>query len=104
MCVALIYSQRNAHLEDVEGYVGFLLVDDERRAEADGVFAAAEQQKAIVEGEVDDSVAERAGRFARDAVLDDLDCEHEAAAAGVANDSVLRGPGFEAFEGGCADR
>ena len=41
--VGLPRSNGDAFLEDVEGDVGLLLGDDERRAEADGVFAAAEQ-------------------------------------------------------------
>ena len=46
----LLGGELNALLENVEGYVGFLLVDDERWAETDAGFAAAEDEEAALEG------------------------------------------------------
>jgi hypothetical protein len=47
----------DALLEDVEGYVGFVLVDDEGWAEADAGLAAAENEEAALEGKVDYLIA-----------------------------------------------
>jgi hypothetical protein len=46
----LLGGELNALFEDVEGYVGLVLVDDERWAEADAGFAAAEDEQAALEG------------------------------------------------------
>ncbi len=62
--VGLHGGKSDALFENIEGDVGLLLGDDERRTEADGVFTAAEQQKAAVEGEVHDAIAESAGGLA----------------------------------------
>ena len=50
----LLCSERDALFEDVEGDIGLVLVDDERWAEADAGFTAAEDEEAALEGEVDD--------------------------------------------------
>ena len=63
-CGDYFAAELDALFEDVEGDVGFLLVDDEGRAEADAGLAAAEDQEAAFEGEVDDRVAQRAGGVA----------------------------------------
>ena len=51
----------DAFLENVEGYCGFVFVDDEGRGEAEGVCAAAEDEESAFEGEVDDAIAEERG-------------------------------------------
>src|SRR5271154_7029725 len=83
----LLRCELDALLEDVEGDIGLLLVDDEGRAEADAGFAAAEDEQAALEGEIDDLVAHGAGGCAGFLVflstLDDLDADHQTAAADV---------------------
>ena len=88
----------DAVFEDVEGDVSLWLVDDERWAEADAGFAAAEDQEAAFEGEVDDLVAHGAGGRAGFLIFDDLDTDHEAAAADFADDGVFGDPGAEALK------
>ena len=62
-----------------------MLVDDERRAEANAGFAAAKDQQAALEGEIDDLVAHRTDRCAGFLVFDHLDADHQAAAAHFAD-------------------
>ena len=75
-----------------------MLVDDERRREADGVFAAAEDEETALEGEVDDTIADERRGFAGSLVLDDLEADHEAASADIADDGMFCRPVPEAGE------
>src|SRR5205823_8260296 len=72
--------------------------DDQWRAEANAGFAAAEDEEAALEREIDDLVAEGTGGGAGFLVLNDFDADHEAAAANFADDGVFGDPGAEALE------
>src|ERR1700742_1829102 len=80
----LFCCELDALFEDVEGDVGLVLVDDEGWTEADAGFAAAEDEKAALEGEIDDLVAHGTGGGAGLLVLHDLDADHESATAYIA--------------------
>src|ERR1700734_484604 len=93
----------NALLEDVEGDVGFLLFGDERGAETDAGFAAAEDEEAALEGEFDDLVAHGTCRCAGFVVFDYLKSDHQAAAADFAYGGVFGNPWAKTLEHGSAD-
>jgi len=75
-----------------------VLVDDERRREADGVFAAAEDEKATLEGQIDDAIADKGRGFTGALVFDDLDADHETASADVTDDRMFGRPVAETGE------
>jgi hypothetical protein len=103
--VCLFCGEGDALFEDVECNVGFVLVDDERGTEADGSFAAAEDEEAALEGEIDDLVAHGAYRRAGLFIFDEFDADHETATANVANGGMFGNPGTKArehlFANGC---
>src|ERR1700677_255218 len=96
--VSLFCGEGDALFEDVECDVGFVLVDDERGTEANGGFAAAEDEEAALEGEIDDLVAHgadgRAGLF----IFYEFDADHEAATANVSDGGMFGYPGTKARE------
>src|ERR1700761_8428103 len=101
--ICLFCGEGDALFEDVECDVSFVLVDDERGTEADGGFAAAEDEEAAFEGEIDDLVAHRSYRCAGLFVFDEFDADHEAATANVADGGVFGDPGTKAREDFFAD-
>src|SRR4029077_14334240 len=89
------YARRTARnladgfVEDFEGRVGLGFRQDQGRREADRVAAGPEDQQALVEALLDDRVARVDGALLRLPVLDELDANHQALAADVADDLVL---------------
>src|SRR5260221_4554828 len=53
----------DAGFEGLQGEVGLLFVDHERRREADGVCAGSYDQQGLVEGQIDDGIAQVGGFF-----------------------------------------
>src|SRR5271170_3028734 len=88
----------DALLEDVEGDVSLLLVDDERGAETDAGLAATEDEEAALEGELDDLVAHGSGGGAGFLIFNDLEADHQAAAADFTNGEVFCDPRTQALE------
>ena len=96
--VALLCGEGDALFEDVECDVGLVLIDDERRTEADGGFSATENEETTLEGEIDNFVTHWADRCSGLLVFDEFDADHQAASANVADGGMLRNPWAEAFE------
>src|ERR1700722_12073827 len=92
----LFCGESDALFEDVECDVGFVLVDDERGTEADTGFAAAEDEEAALEGEINDLVAHGAYWCSGLFVFDEFDADHEAATADVADGGMFGYPGTKA--------
>src|SRR4051812_21391234 len=72
-------------IERVDRAVGLLLREDQRRAQADRVAAGAERQDALGEHAIDDEIALLAGAHLGLAIPDQLDADHQALAADVAD-------------------
>src|SRR6266849_9618157 len=92
LTLSLLFYFADAGFQGLQGEVGLLFVDDQRRGEADSVGAGAEDEQALVEGEVDDRAAQVGGFFLSALVADDFDADHETAAANVAHDFEFFGP------------
>ena len=75
-----------------------MLVDDEWRTETDGGFAATKDEKAALEGEIDYLVAHGSYWCAGLLVFDELNADHEASAANVADGWVFGDPCTKALE------
>ena len=56
--VALTLRNPDALFQDLERRIDLALLDDQRRREPDRCLAAAQNQKAALEGEIDDAVAQ----------------------------------------------
>src|SRR5580698_10487563 len=98
-----LFNLREHIFENVERHGGFVFVDDKRRTETDGSFAAAENHEATFEGEFFHAIAQRADRFARGFIFHQLDADHEAASAHIANERVRLLPTLKALEDLSAD-
>src|SRR5690242_10231743 len=85
----------DAILENVERDIGFTLVYNQRGREPDAVFAAAENQKAALEGEIHDAITQLRRSLACRLIFDDLDADHQTAAANIADDGVLFYPALQ---------
>src|SRR5690606_11547944 len=72
-------------LEDSESFLDEGAVDVERRRHADGIGAARDQQQAHLEGALDNVIAQFHGALPGLAILDELDAEHQATAADLAD-------------------
>src|ERR1700728_2847937 len=94
----LLFGYGNTLFQNIERHSGFVLVDDERRGKADGVFSAAEDEEAALEGEIDNAVAQERGGFPGLLILHDFDADHEAASTDVANDGMFCRPVVQARE------
>lgn len=94
-CVAakLFCGEGDTLFENVKSDVGLVLINDQRRTQADAGFAAAEDEQAAFEGEVDDFVAHGPDRCTGFLIFDDLDTDHQAAAADVTDVRELLDPG-----------
>ncbi len=93
-----LFNLRDRFLKDIEGDHGFMFVDDERRAKADGSFAAAEDHEAALKGENLDAVAQGIDRLARGLVLYQLDADHEATTANITDHGMSLLPAGETVQ------
>src|ERR1700689_4230742 len=75
---------RNRLLQRVHGDVRFLFAYDERRRHANSAWPASQEQNAPLESKFNDAVAFGRAIFLRLLVLDDLNPNHQAAAANIA--------------------
>src|SRR5260221_12736487 len=75
----------DAGFEGLQGEVGLLFVDHERRREADGVGAGAEDEQAFVERQIDYGIAEGGGFFLGALVVDDFEADHQPPGADLAD-------------------
>src|SRR6202008_17711 len=72
-------------VKDSDGNVGFALRENQRRREEDCVASGAKNQHPVPEALVDDGVAFLGGALFRVTIAHELDTDHQAAAAHVAD-------------------
>src|SRR5438445_9909371 len=82
----------DALFEHINGDVRFFLGDDKRRAKPDRARPAAKEQDATFERQLDNAVALGGTVFLAQLVLNDLDADHQAAPAHIADQLQLRRP------------
>src|SRR5262245_53905072 len=80
---------RQRLVEDADRRLGFVAREDERRREADGVLARAEDEQAAAERGVDDGVALVRRTLLRRPIAHELDADHQTAPADVSDQAVL---------------
>src|SRR5579863_3494330 len=88
----------NRFFQRIHGDFSFILGDDQRRRDADGARAATQEENSAFEGELHDFVALLGGIFFGLLVFDDLNADHETAAAHIADYAVPVRPAFHALE------
>src|SRR6202043_1271022 len=82
----------------VDGNVGFLFGDDQRRANANRAGATSQEKHAALESQLDDAVALGGGIFFGGFVFHDFDSEHQASTSNVAYQLQFRRPVCHALE------
>ena len=83
--IQLIPDFLDAVLEHIDRHVCFFFGDYERRADPDRAGPAAQEQDATLERHFDNSITFHDAIFLGDLVFDDLDADHQATPADVAN-------------------
>src|SRR5437667_11825105 len=74
------------------GKVRLLLINQEGRRQANGVFTCTEHQQAFMKSQIDDRVAQIRGLFLRPLIAHDLNADHQAASSYIADDFEVLGP------------
>ena len=88
----------DALFQHIEGEIGLLLGDDQRRAQAQGVGAAAEEQHSLFEGHLDYVIALFSGGSLGVFVGHKLDADHQATSANIAHQRQPLRPVVDAVE------
>src|ERR1019366_298765 len=83
--VELFTSNRNALFQHIHRDVGLLAAHDERRSDADAVRPTSQEKHAALERKLDDAITFRTALRLGFFVGDNLDSDHQAAAADVAH-------------------
>jgi hypothetical protein len=96
------YPYRDFHqgqrlFENIEGNHGLVFVDDQWRAEPERGFSAAQHHQAAFKGQGLNLVAQRRSRFAGGFVQHQLDTDHQAAPAHIADQRVSCLPAAQPF-------
>src|SRR6185437_2554445 len=99
----LAFDLRNTVLKNIERNVSLVLIQDERRSQPDGGFSAAEDEQPALKGQLNNAVAPCSSGLARLLVFDDLNADHQAAPAHVADDFMRLRPGAESVQHLAAD-
>src|SRR5579885_235642 len=75
----------------IDGEIGLFLRNDQRRAESDGVRSGPEKEQAALERQLDEVIAEVGSAFFRGLVLHQLDPDHQAQSADIADNRTPPG-------------
>lgn len=104
LCPAVerLAGEHDAFFQNVECDIDLWLGDDQRGAQSYRAISATEQKQAAFEGKGYDVVAHLARLGATALVLDELDADHEAAPANIADGLMLIDPGAEPSQRRCS--
>src|SRR5882724_10970934 len=96
--LSLLSNVRYALFKDVQRYIRLYLIHNQWRTQAYCRLSAAKQQQTTLKGHIDDTIAYRSNRSARDFVLHQLHADHQPSATHIADHRISLNPSLQTFE------